>query len=389
MRRSQAQGVRAVDRRGAQGLLRRELELGAGERERELHVPARRGAGIEIGGERHGQAGLDELAARGVMAEPQEVVRGGHQRRHRPGLLEPLEVGRIGVIEMIRRDGSYARGHRRAARMRELLGVDLGLQPVLERGAQDGLGLLLGEVPPVAEDVGEARQAFLGHGGQHLLADAADVAVRVVRQLGSDRVGAEEGRNQLERGVRGDAADGAQAFELGVQVQPVAALGLEGRRAALDEPRRPDAQPRDQLVLGRLAHGVHAREDAAALGRDLLIALALRAQLEVLEPRRGEDGVGVAVHEAGEDHAAPHVQDPRLERLRVAADQVVRAGRDDLAVLDEHRAHAAQAGLGHLCAAPRAGGADEGEELSRVDQEVLHGAMIIHSCPFAGERSAA
>ena len=71
-----------------------------------------------------------------------------------------------------------------------------------------------------------------------------------------------------------------------------------------------------QLRRRRVAHRLHARENAAARLGDLVIVRAANAHLVVQQPGLAENQVRVAVHKTGHHHAAPGIH----------LDHVVRAG---------------------------------------------------------------
>src|SRR5206468_1436045 len=68
-----------VERHAEQGLLGAHLHLAHRHRHDELKVRPHRGAGVEVGGERHAHAGLEELPG-GRVREPEEEGGSGEER---------------------------------------------------------------------------------------------------------------------------------------------------------------------------------------------------------------------------------------------------------------------------------------------------------------------
>ena len=152
-------------------------------------------------------------------------------------------------------------------------------------------GLVGVERAPVAEHVDPAsvRRAGLEHGAD----DEGDVGVGVVRELGGHDVGAEVG------GLVGDLAREAERALLVRRREPVAGLGLEGRDAAATQLAGEARESAPELVVGGGTGAVHRAADAA--GR---VRLARHAGRELVGAVAGEDQVGVAVDEPGQDGAA-------------------------------------------------------------------------------------
>ena len=119
---------------------------------------------------------------------------------------------------------------------------------------------------------------------------------------------AEEGWDDFQGPGLVGGPDGPQHLELGGEVEAVAGFGLQGGGAAFEEPAGALAQALRQGLLGRAAHSLDRGQDAAALGGDGGIALALEAGFKILEAGAGEDGVGVAVHEARQHDPAARVE---------------------------------------------------------------------------------
>src|SRR5205823_3853751 len=69
-----------------------------------------------------------------------------------------------------------------------------------------------------------------------------------------------------------------------------------------------------QFFLRGLTDLLHGGVDAPAVGGDLLVGAALHALLELVLARAGEEQVGVAVDEAGQDRLAGGVDEANVGR---------------------------------------------------------------------------
>jgi hypothetical protein len=181
----------------------------------------------------------------------------------------------------------------------------------------------------------------------------------------------------------GDAALGAdrtERTELGLAVEPVARLRLEGRRPGAQHPA---AVSRDGLAQAFLAGGTrrpHGREDSAPSGVQLLVRRTRGAQGELLDPVAAEAGVGVAVDEPGHRAEASAVQllDLAVERRQLAH----AAGRRHAPVLAEQERVLDQDGLAQGAPAQRRGRARRrGELLEVADEQLARRFRGAHSSP--------
>ena len=144
---------------------------------------------------------------------------------------------------------------------------------------------------------------------------------------------AEPGRDPARR------PDRPQRRELGLAVEAVARLPLEGRRAGAQHPA---AVALDRLARARFSGRPgrpDGREDAAARRVQLLVARAARAQRELLDAVAAEGRVRVAVDEARDraEPAAVELLDVAVERRQLAhrAHRLDRpAVAEDVRVLD-------------------------------------------------------
>ncbi len=128
-----------------------------------------------------------------------------------------------------------------------------------------------------------------------------------------------------------------QQPQLAVDSQVVAALGLDGGDALKKKSVEPPARSVEELLVAGVAGGAHRRQDAAARLLNLQVRLALRAQIEFVGARPGEDGVRVRLHQAGRDQSAacvnlPH---PGIGRASGAGVDHAPAANGDAGLLEE------------------------------------------------------
>ncbi len=146
-----------------------------------------------------------------------------------------------------------------------------------------------------------------------------------------------------------------QLPHLGLGIETITGLDLDGGCALADQRIEPRQRACNQLGLGRLACCGNRRDDAAAGARDLLIARALQAKLELMRAIAAEHEMGVAIDQAGRDPAAAAI-DPldgvrvhRKIRLRTRINDAAVARRDqpalDLAEIGAVAAHRGEPGV--------------------------------------------
>ena len=175
--------VRRVDRRGDQRLLEREPHAEAGERQRERHRRREAAAGVHVGGERDGDAVLDQHARRREAAQLQ-IERGNREQRgDDAGGGEPIRGGFVDENQVIRRSRADLRGDARAAGRAELVGVDAQLHPGAPRRLQDRAALLRREDAGLAEHVAPLGEPLARDGGDHLVDDEVDVVAAAIAVL--------------------------------------------------------------------------------------------------------------------------------------------------------------------------------------------------------------
>ena len=282
---------------------------------------------------------------------------------------------------MVRAHRAKLGGELGAARPFELVGVQLEPQAGGPGGGQHRARLDNAEDPGLAEHVAKPREAVAGHHGDHLRAHQAHVVPATGAVLGRHFVRAEKGGDERRSRIDAQPADHAQLFALRLEVEPVAGFDLDGRRAVRQEHGESCAGHGDELVFRARADVPHRLQDATARRRDGLVSLAERAALVVVEAGRAEDGVGVAVDEAGVEH--PRHLDLLDGGLRIAdcglgsTEFAKRAYRHDAAAVDQHGRIAEDFQLRQLAAATGARRAAARDDRARAGEQ---GAQSLASC---------
>ena len=258
-------------------------------------------------------------------------------------------------------------------RVPELVGVHSQREPQRLGRGEHAARFLRRERAAIAEHVDVVRQPVVRHGREHVLADAlyepSAALFAVVARVLRNRVGGETGR--LDPKARcAEASGDSKLAKLGLYVQAVAAFDLERRRAGPSHP----ADPRDglgvEVVFARGPGLANARQDAAALGEDLLVVGPSQAHLELVPAVTSPNHMCVGIDQPRHQRLAPAVDD-----LGVAmcfgdgvlwpdpGDQAVLVHRDAGVLHDPERLHR------FACAGPggaieRQDGIGAGEELS-------------------------
>ena len=128
---------------------------------------------------------------------------------------------------------------------------------------------------------------------------------------------AEEGGNDVHRCIAPDPARGAQLAQLGVDVEAVARLDLDGGDPFGEKGPQSIEGERGQAVLVRLPGRLHRRQNAAAAARDLFVGHAFEALLELRGTAPRVHEVGVAVDEPRRDPGSTRIVPEHVRRDRL------------------------------------------------------------------------
>src|SRR5262249_55008110 len=139
--------------------------------------------------------------------------------------------------EMVGRGGAEFGGELGAARWGELVGVEPDAHPEPLRRPEDPPRLVGAEHALLAEDVAVARAAVGRHPWELLLDDRADVRLGPIRSrsvFGRDGVGAEIRGDDVDRALATEPPGRLDQLDLGLEVEPVPGLRLDGRDAVAE-----------------------------------------------------------------------------------------------------------------------------------------------------------
>ena len=156
-----------------------------------------------------------------------------------------------------------------------------------------------------AEGIDGVHQALFGQGREHFVADMRNVVIRPAsifwRQGVGGKAGAAHGQWQLLTQTPSDP----EHLALVGQVQAVAGFYLQGGHAIAHQRLDPLTSTGQQLVFAGRAGRPYGAGDTAAVGRDLGIADALQALLELTAAIAAEHRMGMAIDQARVTQAPP------------------------------------------------------------------------------------
>ena len=147
--------------------------------------------------------------------------------------------------------------------------------------------------------------------GELLIEDRADVclsAFRASAELDRDRVGAEVCRDDLDRALEPEPVGELDEAQLGLEVEAVARLGLDGRDAVPEHLVEPAPTVGGELLIARSSRRRDGRQDPAAGLEDLEVARSLLAEEQLALARAAEQEMGVGIDEPRRDRPAGRVE---------------------------------------------------------------------------------
>jgi hypothetical protein len=200
------------------------------------------------------------------------------------------------------------------------------------RGLEHPSRLLHREGNPLAEGIDRVRQPLLCHGGKHRVADEIEIAVAVVPEFRRQGMSTQIAGHHIHRPPLPERAGDAEHLDLGVLVEAVPRLDLDGGYALGQQRVEPLESRGRQVSLRRGPRGAHRRGDAAPGPGDLGIGDARQPLLEFIGPAAAIDQVGVAIDEPRGGEAPLAIQGLVTRRSLKA-----RANPCDPAALDQHR----------------------------------------------------
>ena len=151
-----------------------------------------------------------------------------------------------------------------------------------------------------------ARPRFLTSGVE-CSDEKLDVFFPPVAVFRRDVVGAHEGWDDVHGVEGGEVAQDLELFDLVLEVEAVAALGLDGRRARQEHPVEAAEAKGEEVVQAGRARRLDRRLNAHAPFGQLPVGQTLDPQTEFPGPVPGEGEMGVGVDETGQGDQAPSV----------------------------------------------------------------------------------
>ena len=195
----------------------------------------RRRAGIVVGGNSHPDAVLAEQVERRFFRLSDEIECAGQDDGDCAGLCHGNRAGLIGVFEMVGRQRAVARGKGGAAKIGQLVGVELDRQTLGLGGIENARHLRGRKRDTLAEAVDGIGQALRSDRIHHRACDEVDIGVLVTIGFARQRMSAEEGGANGHRALVGQLPCGAQRLGFVVDVQAVSRLDLDRRDAFRDQ----------------------------------------------------------------------------------------------------------------------------------------------------------
>ena len=237
------------------------------------------------------------MAIGGSLCLAQGMEGAGQQYRDRPGTCHRRHARVARVFEMIGRERAEFGGERRAAGIRELVGVQLHRQPVRTRGREHASCLRLREADRLAERIDGIRES---HGrGNDFATDEIDIIVSASVELRRHRVRGEQRGPHVDTDFGRDPSRRLKlpAFVRGVET--IAGLDLDRGHAFFRQRRESRPAGGDKLVVRRGAGRFDRGLDAPAGPRDFGIRGAVEARFELVHAIAGVDEMGMTVDQPG------------------------------------------------------------------------------------------
>ncbi len=186
--------------------------------------------------------------------------------------------------EMIGREGVQLHRQLGPPQWGQLVGVEVDPPVEGRRVGKDGPRLLDIEDPLLAEHVHRLGEAPTGDLRVDLLDQPADKNLRVLAMLGRDLVGRQTGGEEVDWMGQVRLSYDLQHPDLGLQVESVARLGLDGGGSVLQEGVEAGQGAREKFVGGGLPGRAHGGVDTASRRGDVHIARTPQPPVELVLP---------------------------------------------------------------------------------------------------------
>ena len=206
----------------------------------------------------------------GALSFLQHIIRAGQQHRDDARARHRGEAVLVRIFEMIGRQRAELGGKRRAARIRQLIGVQLDRKPARlaaanTRAISSRVKAIRSQNPSTASIRPSLRQRR-----DHRVGDIGDIGVAFVGEFGRQRVCAEKRRADRDIALFGELARDAERFALGGKVEPIAGFDFHRADALGDKSVQSLERRSQEFVLARGAGRADGGKNAAAFASDLL-----------------------------------------------------------------------------------------------------------------------
>src|SRR5579859_745446 len=171
-----------IDGTGGNGLFRRHLHVGAGQRDDEGHAGCGRGAMIEIRRQRDRHAGIDEAAGIGEIPMAKKITGSGKERDYGIALRQQRQVFRIYAIHVVERGWPVVE-QRGKLGSGELSNMRANSETIAARRGKNLFRLLQGKRAALTEDVHKSSQFTAGRQGHDFRTDLFDVLIALACKL--------------------------------------------------------------------------------------------------------------------------------------------------------------------------------------------------------------
>ncbi len=209
----------------------------------------------------------------------------------------------------------------------ELVGMDARRQSADKSRAKDVFGLQESESSAIAENIIKLCQTRVRHVGDPDSGDEIGIVFRMFAVFGRDHMRAQKSCRDVERLLESQFAHDFESLDFVREIEAVAGLGFERRRAMRGEISQARVCTRFQVGRGGGSQFSNAGKDAAARFRDLLVGCARDALLVLGRAAFGEDQVSMRVDEARHNDAAADIDFLRAPRFPPPFDHAPRPRR--------------------------------------------------------------
>lgn len=227
---------------------------------------------------------------------------------------------------MVYGEGIVRHAHFHAARVVQLVGVNLGPQAVAVPTFEYLRRMLRRKESAVAEHIDVLGKAFVRHGGNHLATYNIDISLIVTGKIARQCVRSQKCGHNIGRQVLTQTSNDTQHFQFVMEVEPVSTLDFDASGAVLNHTACTRQCLAVKFVLGGVVQQVGRIEYSAAATRNVFVGESAYFILEFLLARSGIYDMCVRIAERREDGAATDI------RLGVVA------------AVTRHRGHGAEVG---------------------------------------------